>query len=180
MEPVNNLEPLKSYCGKFLRAIRNVRGLTAVDIAKKHDITESSIYDYEKGRSYPKNENAITLFSALKIKQEIFERCVKDSIIKEIEAGGRMHSDGTVEPPQKTVRLVREDVETKALEIIRESKDAEIAERANAAGSATGNSCGDPIFKRLNSIWESLENEQKMDLLEMAIRFDTKNKENEK
>ena len=56
-----------------------------------------------------------------------------------------MHSDGSIEPPQKTVRLVREDVETKALEIIRESKslvigwDARWGEvrQVTAAGSST-------------------------------------------
>lgn len=62
----------KDRIGQILRYIREIRGLTCPDIARKYNISAPAIYDYEMGRSFPRYRNAKELFSALRIDINIF------------------------------------------------------------------------------------------------------------
>lgn len=58
--------------GQILRCIREYRSLTCPAIAKQYNISCPVIYDYENGRSFPRYENMVELFSALNIDPEVF------------------------------------------------------------------------------------------------------------
>ena len=68
------------YYGEVLRAVRALRGYSVPDIAKRNDMSVTTIYSYEIGRSRPKLKNANLLFKALCINMEVFDRLVDEAI----------------------------------------------------------------------------------------------------
>ena len=66
-------EQLRIYGGKVLKTIRLIRGVTGPEIQELLGINVNSLYDYEKGRSFPKAEYADKLFGYLGIKQPRFQ-----------------------------------------------------------------------------------------------------------
>ena len=62
----------KIYCGKVLKSVRLIRGIYGPEIQDKLGISTNSLYDYERGRSFPKAEYADRLFGYLGIDQKIF------------------------------------------------------------------------------------------------------------
>lgn len=122
------MENSKRYVGAVLRAIREKRGFTCPEIASKHNVSATAIYDYEHGRSFPKAENANKLFSALKIDQKVFEKCVKESI--DVSGVSRksvtIGADGSVKNSSGShgLEFSRDEVEDKANEIIKKSAES--------------------------------------------------------
>ena len=62
----------KIYCGKVLKSVRLIRGIYGPEIQDKLGISTNSLYDYERGRSFPKAEYADRLFGYLGINKKIF------------------------------------------------------------------------------------------------------------
>lgn len=62
----------KIYCGKVLKSVRLIRGISGPEIQNELGISTNSLYDYERGRSFPKAEYADWLFGYLGIDQKIF------------------------------------------------------------------------------------------------------------
>ncbi len=68
------------FYGDVLRAVRSLRGYSVPEIAARHDMSATTIYSYEIGRSRPKLKNAALLFRALNINMAVFDRLVDEAI----------------------------------------------------------------------------------------------------
>ena len=68
------------YYGEVLRAVRSWRKLSCPEIAARHDMSATTIYSYEIGRSRPKLKNAALLFRALNVSMSVFDRLVDEAI----------------------------------------------------------------------------------------------------
>ena len=88
------------YYGEVLRAVRALRGYSVPDIAKRNDMSVTTIYSYEIGRSRPKLKNANLLFKALCINMEVFDRLVDEAI-----------ADGCRIPPTELAQRIVEESE---------------------------------------------------------------------
>ena len=62
----------KVYMGKILKLIRLTRKVYGPEIENELGISTNSLYDYERGRSFPKVEYADRLFEYLGIDQKVF------------------------------------------------------------------------------------------------------------
>lgn len=78
------MEEKRVYTGKVLKTIRLMRGISGPEIQNKLGISTNSLYDYEKGRSFPKAQKAEQLFNLLRINQQVFNRNILNS---EVETG---------------------------------------------------------------------------------------------
>lgn len=68
------------FYGEVLRAVRSLRGYSVPEIAARHDMSATTIYSYEIGRSRPKLKNAALLFRALNVSMSVFDRLVDEAI----------------------------------------------------------------------------------------------------
>ncbi len=73
-EPNDNRNPEKVFEGKVLKSIRLIRGIYGPEVQDKLGISTNSLYDYERGRCFPKAEYADKLFGYLGIDPRKFRQ----------------------------------------------------------------------------------------------------------
>ena len=91
------MEDIRIYTGKILKQIRQMRGISGPEIQSKLGISTNSLYDYEKGRSFPKSKKAEQLFDLFQVDQRVFERNIANSEIETGVASGsvKINPDGS-------------------------------------------------------------------------------------
>jgi len=130
------MEDIRIYTGKILKQIRQMRGISGPEIQSKLGISTNSLYDYEKGRSFPKSKKAEQLFDLFQVDQRIFERNIANSELDtgvasdtfKVDPDGSTTSAG-VTSELKKMRIAPLDLAEK---IILESNQKREAERTAA------------------------------------------------
>ncbi len=130
------MEDIRIYTGKILKQIRQMRGISGPEIQSKLGISTNSLYDYEKGRSFPKSKKAEQLFDLFQVDQRIFERNIANSELETGVASGtvKVNPDGSTISDGGTSELKKMRIAPLELaeKIIMESNQKREAERAAA------------------------------------------------
>ena len=127
------MEENRVYTGKVLKSIRLLRGITGPEIQQKLGISTNSLYDYEKGRCFPKSKKADQLFELYKIDQQIFEQQIASSELETGVATGcvKVNPDGSTTSVSGTSGVLKQRIDPAELaqQIITESNRKREAER---------------------------------------------------
>lgn len=83
--------------GRRLRELREAKGLSQDDLAKKADIRQSSIADWELGKTVPALNRAFTLCEALGVEIGVFKDCSFGRVTYKEDKRGRPRK----KPPAK-------------------------------------------------------------------------------
>ena len=98
----------RMYTAKVLKSIRLIRGIYAPEIQSKLGISTNCLYDYEKGRSFPKEEYADKLFGYLGIDRKVF----RDVCNANFASGAAVHQTALEIISGKTPERKAEEAET--------------------------------------------------------------------
>lgn len=64
---------LQQSISERIRTIRMARGITAPDLADRIGVSRPSLWAWENGKAYPRDDNRNALAEALKVPAELFE-----------------------------------------------------------------------------------------------------------